>query len=171
MLKRLSSLILVVVVSGSVFAGTARLRGEHVCNMTGMETMLNGEHTPGMKMSGMEHMSGMEMPDSEACHMQMFGVENMAGMETMPCCKKDHASAATEERSTMGACCVTIPQEPGSTGTTFKLSPPSFSVAAIHPAIAQSPVILPKRFECPYSDEFFLPNLQASYIRNLSLLI
>ena len=160
MLKRLSSLILVLVVSGSVFASTARLRGEHVCNMTGMETMLN-----------MEHMSEMEMPDSEACHMQMFGMENMAGMETMPCCKKDQAGAATEERSTMGACCVTIPQEPGSTGTTFKLSPPSFSVAAIHPAIAQSPVILPKRFECPYSDEVFLPNLQASYIRNLSLLI
>ena len=167
----MSSLVLVLVVSGSVFAGTARLRGEHVCNVTGMEMMPKMEHMPGMEMSGTNHMSGMEMPDTETCPMERAGMGNMAGMETMPCCKKDQVGAATEGRSSMGACCVTIPQEPGSTATTFKLSPPSVSVAANHPAIAQSPVILPKRFECPYSDEVFLPNLQASYIRNLSLLI
>ena len=123
MLKRLSSLVLVLVVGGSVMAGTARVRSEHVCKM--------------------------------------------AGMEMMPCCEE----AAAAESDAMRVCCVTIPKAPGSSGTTFKLRPPSFNVAVIHPTTAQSPVMLPKRFECSYSKEVFLPNLQASYIRNLSLLI
>ena len=68
-------------------------------------------------------------------------------------------------------CCVTIPQEPGSSGTTFNLRSPSFSIAVIHPAIVQSPITLPKPYERPYSTQVFLPNLQATYIRNLSFLI
>lgn len=131
MLKRLSSLVLVLVVGGSLLAGTARVRSEHVCKMADME--------------------------------------NMPSMDTMPCCK-EQAGVATAE-SDMGMCCVTIPKAPGSSGTTFKLQPPSFSVAVVHPAIAPRPVMLPKRFECSNSNEVFLPNLQPSYIRNLSLLI
>ena len=133
MLKRFSSLILALVIGGSVLAGTARLHDEHVCKMAGMEMM--------------------------------------PGMETMPCCKKEQTQAATEESNTMGLCCVMIPQEPGSSGTTFNLRPPSFSIAVIHPAIVQSPMTAPKPYECSYSTQVFLPNLQASYIRNLSLLI
>lgn len=133
MLKRLSSLVLVLVVGGSVMAGTARVRSEHVCKMAGMEMM--------------------------------------TGMDTMPGCKEEHTEAATAESGTMVTCCITIPTAPVSSGTTFKLRPPSFSGAVVHPATAQSPVTLPKRFECSYSNEVFLPNLQASYIRNLALLI
>ena len=145
MLKRYSSLILLLVVGGSVLAGTARLRSEHVCKMAGMQTM-----------PGMEIMPGMEM---------------MPGIETMPCCKKEQTQAATDESNTMGLCCVMIPQEPGSSGTTVNLRPPSFSIAVIHPAIEQSPMTAPEPYECSYSTQVFLPNLQASYIRNLSLLI
>ena len=145
MLKRLSCLVLGLVVGGSALAGTARLHDEHVCKMAGMEMM-----------PGMETMAGME---------------TMRGMETMPCYKGGQAEASADESSTVGLCCVTIPQEPGSTGITFNLRSPSFSVAVIHPAIVQSPMTLPKPSERPYSTQLFLPNLQSSYIRNLSLLI
>ena len=133
MLKRFSSLILALVIGGSVLAGTARLHDQHVCQMAGMEMM--------------------------------------PGMETMPCCKKNESAAVVSESGSSEQCCVTIPQETGSSGTTFNLRPPSFSLAVIHPAVAQSPLAAPKPTECSHSTEVFLPNLQASYIRNLSLLI
>ena len=132
MLKRISSLVVILLLGGSVLAGTVRVRSEHVCKMAGMEMM--------------------------------------PGMEIIPCCEEEQAKAATAESNTMGLCCVTIPRAPGSSGTTFKLRPPSFSIAVLHPAIVQSPMILPKPYERT-STEVFLPNLQASYIRNLSLLI
>ena len=131
MLKRFSSLILALLIGGSVMAGTTRLQDEHVC--------------------------------------QMAGLEGMQGMETMPCCKKNQSASVDSESTEQ--CCFSIPQETGSSGTTFNLQPPSFSVAVIHPAIVQSPLAAPKPYECSHSTEVFLPNLQASYIRNLSLLI
>ena len=133
MLKRVSSLILVLVIGSSVLAGTARLQEEHVCSMAGMEMM--------------------------------------AGMEAMPCCKKHDTPSVVSESGPEGQCCFTIPQGPGSTATTFNLRPPSFNIAVIHPAIAQSSITEPKPYECSYSATVFLPNLQASYIRNLALLI
>lgn len=133
MLKRFSSLIMALVIGGTVLAVPALRHDEHVCKMAGMEMM--------------------------------------AGMETMPCCKKDETQSAVSESGTMGLCCVTIPQAPGSSGATFKLRPPSFSVAVVHPALVQSPITLPKPYERPYSTQVFLPNLQASYLRNLSFLI
>lgn len=133
MLKRFSSLILALVIGGSVLAGTARLHDEHVCKMAGME--------------------------------------GMTGMETMPCCKKHETQSVVSESGSRGQCCVTIPQGPGSSRTTFNLRPPSFSIAVIHPAIVQSPLAAPEPYECSFSTEVFLPNLQASYIRNHSFLI
>ena len=133
MLKRFSSLILALLLGGSVLAGTAQLRDEHVCQMAGMEAM--------------------------------------PGMATMPCCKKNQSASVDSEAGAPGECCVNIPQETGSSGTTFNLRPPSFSVAVIHPAVVQSPPAPPKPYECSFSTKVFLPNLQASYIRNLSLLI
>ena len=79
--------------------------------------------------------------------------------------------SVVSESGSREQCCVTIPQETGSSGTTFNLRPPSFSIAVIHPAVVQSPLAAPKPYECSYSTEVFLPNLQASYIRNLSFLI
>ena len=139
MLKRFSSLMLALVISSGVMAGTARLHDEHVCQMAAMEAM----------------------PD----------METMPGMETMPCCKKNHAASVESESGSREQCCVAIPQETGSRGTTFNLRPPSFSVAVIHPAVVQSPLAAPRPYECSRSTEVFLPNLQASYIRNLALLI
>ena len=133
MLKRFSSLILALMLGGSVLAGTARLHQEHACEMAGMEMM--------------------------------------PGMETMPCCKEHQSRSVASESSSSEQCCFTIPQETGSSGTTFNLRPPSFSIAVIHPAVVRSPMTLPRPYECSYSTQVFLPNLQASYIRNLSLLI
>jgi hypothetical protein len=133
MLKRFSSLILALLLGGSVLAGTAQLRNEHVCQMAGMEAM--------------------------------------PGMATMPCCKKNQSASVEGESSSPEECCVSIPQETGSSGRTFNLRPPSFSIAVIHPAVVPSPLAMPKPYECSSSTEVFLPNLQASYIRNLSLLI
>ncbi len=133
MLKRFSSLILALVIVGSVMAGTARLQDEHVCKMAEMKSM--------------------------------------PGMEKMPCCKHDKVQSVLSESGSRAECCVTIPQGPGSSGRTFNLRTPSFSVAVIHPAAAQSPPAAPEPYECSFSTQVFLPNLQASYIRNLSLLI
>jgi len=133
MLKRLSSLILALVIGSGLLAGTARLQDEHVCQMVGMEAM--------------------------------------AGMETMPCCKQHRNASVVTEPGSRELCCITIPQETGSRGMTFNLRPPSFSIAVTHPAIVQSPLVAPKPYECSYSSQVFLPNLQATYIRNLSILI
>lgn len=138
MLKRLSSLILLLVVCGSVLAGTAWLHDEHVCKMAGMEMM------PGM--------------------------ETTQGMETMPCCDAEQTQGDQSEVNTP-PCCVIESQEPGPAGSTFSPRPPSFSIAVIHPAIVQSPMILVEPYERSQSTQVFLPNLQESYIRNLSFLI
>ncbi|HWP53395.1 MAG TPA: hypothetical protein VN476_04630 [Pyrinomonadaceae bacterium] len=127
MLKRFSSLILALVIGGSVFVGIARLKDEHVCQM--------------------------------------------GGMETMPCCKKNQSASVDSKSGSPEQCCFNIPPETGSRGTTFNLRAPSFSIAVIHPASAQSPLAVPKPYECSYSPQLFLPNLQSSYIRNLSILI
>jgi len=159
MVKRFSSLILALILGGSVLAGTARLRDEHVCNLTGVEMMSADIET----MPGMKRMAGM---DETMPHM-----EDMPGMETMPDCQKDEAGSAMSESRLAGDCCVTIPQEPSSTGTTFNLRSASFSVAVTHSAIVQSPIRLPNPYERAYSTQVFLPDLQTTYIRNLSFLI
>lgn len=186
--KRLSSLMLVLMVGGSVFAGTVRLSGEHVCSMTGMMMPSHMPAATGMKSAEMEGMSCADMPDMENMpEMEVSGTEgtadmdiadvevtpgvDMSGMLTMPCCKKDQIGAATEESSGMGVCCVTVPQEPGSTGTTFNLRSPSFNISISHPAIMQTPVTLLQPDPRPHVTQIFLPNLQASYVRNLSFLI
>ena len=87
------------------------------------------------------------------------------GMEMMPCCKKHKIQSVISE------CCINIPQETGTSGATYNLRPPSSNVALVHPAVVESPLAAPKPYECSCSTEVFLPNLQASYIRNLSFLI
>lgn len=137
MLKRFSSLALVLVIGSSVFAGTARLSAEHVCKMPGMEGMA--------------------------------GMETMQSMETMPCCKGEQIEA--DQEVTAPSCCVTESQESGPTESTSTPRSPSFSIALSHPAIVQPVISLPKPGARPDVTPFFLPNLQASYVRNLSFLI
>ena len=131
MLKRLSSLVLVLVISGSVFAGTAGLHSEHVCKMAGMEAM--------------------------------------PGMETMPCCKAEQMQA--DQDVTTPSCCVKESQDSGPIGSTFSPRSPSFSIATNYPAVLRAPVFIPNPGTHPSVTQFFLPNLQATYVRNLSFLI
>jgi hypothetical protein len=132
MLKRFSSLILTLVVGGSVMAGTGRFHDEHLCQMTGME---------------------------------------MPGIGMMPCCKKHEIQSVSGESGSPERCCFITPQETRSRGATLNLNAPSFSIATIHPAILQSPLPAPKPYECSYSSAVFLPNHQASYLRNQTFLI
>jgi hypothetical protein len=127
--------------------------------MTGMEM-------PGVLVSSMKTMPGMT--DVEMCEMEMSPGMDMA---TSPCDGRHPSEVATEDLSDLAMCCVTIPQEPGSTGTTFNLRSPSFSIAVTSHAVMQPPVLVPKPGTRPYVTQFFVPNLQASYIRNLSFLI
>lgn len=133
-------------------------------------------------MAGMGMMAGIEMIDHGAMdhgamdHATMgAGTMDHAtmdhGMETMPCCKKHATQSVSNESGSLGQCCVNIPHETGASGTTFNLRRPSFSIAVIHPAFVQPPLAAPKPYEWSYSNEVFLPNLQASYLRNLSILI
>jgi hypothetical protein len=101
---------------------------------------------------------------------EMAGMEMMPSMETMPCCKHQAQSIGSDS-SSQEQCCVTIPQETGSRGTTFNLRAPSFSLAVTHPALLQSPLAELKPYECSHLTPVFLPNLQASYVRNHSFLI
>jgi hypothetical protein len=107
--------------------------------------------------------------DEHVC--QMGGMDGMPGMATMPCCKKNQSASVDSRSGSSEQCCINIPPETGSRGTTFNLRAPSFSIAVIHPAVAPSSLAVPKPYECSYSPQVFLPNLQASYIRNLSILI
>ena len=158
MLKRFSSLILALVIGSSVLAGTVRPSNEHVCKMAGMEMM------PGMQMP-------TASPSLGPSHEMMQGMQMMPGMETMPCCKKHETQSVSSESGSPGQCCVNIPQETSSSGTTFNLRSPSYSIVVIHAAVVQSPLAAPKPYESSYSTAVFLPNLQASYIRNQSFLI
>jgi hypothetical protein len=177
MLKRFSSLILVLVIGSSVLAGTVRPSNEHVCKMAGIE-MVPGMQMPTASLSlspSHEMMPGMQMPTASPSlgpsHEMMQGMQMMPGMETMPCCKKHETQSVSSESGSPGQCCVNIPQETSSSGTTFNLRSPSYSIVVIHAAVVQSPLAAPKPYERSYSTEVFLPNLQASYLRNLSFLI
>ena len=120
--------------------------------------MLGGSVLAGTARLQKEHvceMAGMEMP----------------GMETMPCCKEHASPFVLSESNSSEQCCFTIPQETGSRGTTFNLRSPSFSIAVTHPAVVQPPLPALKPYERAYSTQVYLPNLQATYIRNLSFLI
>jgi hypothetical protein len=151
--------------------------------MPGMEMPPGMEMMPGMEMptappslsQSHEMMPGMEMPTASLSlndsHEMMSDMERRPGMEAMPCCMKHRAQSVSSQSGSQGQCCINIPQETGSSGTKFSLRPPAFSVAVNHPATVHPPITVPKPYEWSYSTEVFLPNLQASYLRNLSFLI
>ena len=128
MLKRLSSLVLILVLGGSALAGVPMHQNEPGCN-------------------------------------------GMAGMEMMDCCKMAQMQGNAPATIAARLCCMIDCQEPGPTGAQFNLRAPDFSVSPLPPAVMQSPGVLPIPLERPFSTPIYLPNLQASYIRNLSLLI
>lgn len=126
-----------------MLAGTVRPSDEHVCKMAGMEMMTAMQMPTASPSSSQSHemMPGMEMPTASPSlshsHEMMPGMEMTAGMETMPCCMKQGAQSVSSQSGSEKECCVNIPQETGSSGTTFILRLPSFNVAVIHPAIVQ----------------------------------
>ena len=187
MLKRISSLALVLMVGLSVFAGTLRLSRGHVCSMTGEIMPSHTAIGTGMKMSGMEGMSCADMSDmGSMSEIEIFSAEDssdietpdvdatrgmdMSDMDTMPCCRE--RVAVTVEFSRVGdACCISVPQETDSTTTTINLRSPSFSIVAINPAVMLPTLSPPKPSPSPHVTQLFLPNLQGSYVRHLSFLI
>ena len=127
MLKRLSSLVLILVLVGSALAGVPMHQEEHGCGM--------------------------------------------AGMEMMDCCQKARMQGDAPATIAARLCCAIDCQEPGPTGAQFTLRLPDFGVTPLPPAVMHSPAALPIALERPFSTKIHSPDLQSSYIRNLSLLI
>ena len=100
---------------------------------------------------------------------EMAGMDMAPAIEATPCCKEHESLFILSEYRSSEQCCFTTPQETGSRGTTFNLSAPYFSIAVNHPAVEHSSLPVLKAHQSSYSQ--VLPNLQDSYIRNLSLLI
>jgi hypothetical protein len=130
MLKRLSSLILALLLGGTTLAGTATRHGEHLCEMAG---------------------TGMD-----------------PGVETTPCCTK-HETGLVLSESRSSECCFTNTPENGVRETAFNVNARHFSIAVSHPETEHSSTTLVRPFRSSY--EQVLPDLQHSYLRNLSFLI
>lgn len=100
---------------------------------------------------------------------EIAGMEMTPAVEITPNCKEHESRFVLSEPAPSKQCCFTSPQETGSRGTTFNLSARYFSIAISHPAADRSSLPVLKAHRSSYSQ--VLPNLQDSYIRNLSLLI
>jgi len=166
MLKRLSSLILVLVTGSSVLAVTARPTAEHVCGMAGMGTM------PAIAMMDDAAMDHGTMDHGTAHGIAAAGDHSpaMPSMEMMPCCEKHDARSVSSESGDTVLCCVAVPREAGVSGRSFQLRLPPFS-PAILPLNWRSPLPGRSTSDCSLSIQVFLPNLQATYVRNLALLL
>jgi hypothetical protein len=116
----------------------------------------------GLLITGAVFAGAIRVRDDHVCTMEDMGL--------MSCCFEGQVQAPTLDHDDMLLCCIGIPQAPGSSGTEFKLNPPSFSVGVLHPASEQSPLTLSTGYERS-SVQHFSPTLQATYLRNLSLLI
>jgi hypothetical protein len=100
---------------------------------------------------------------------EMAGIDMVPAIETTPCCKEHNRLFVLSQFRSSEQCCFTTPQETGSRGTTFNLSARYFSIAVNHPAVEHFSLPVLRAHHSSYSQ--VLPNLQDSYIRNLSLLI
>ncbi len=171
MLKRLSSLILVLVTGSSVLAVTSRPTAEHFCGMAGMGTM------PAIAMMDDAAMDHGMMDHGTMDHGTAHGIAAagdhgpaMPSMEIMPCCRKHDGRSVSSESGYSVLCCVAVPRETVVRGRSFQLRPPVFS-PAILPLNWQSPLPGRRTYDCSLSIQVFLPNLQGTYVRNLALLI
>lgn len=97
------------------------------------------------------------------------GIDVGHGPEGSSCFKEHEGLIISTSSSGSDLCCFTTPQESGSPATTFNLNSPSFSVAVSHRSINYSLLTVLRPYDSFYSP--VLPDLQRSYIRNLSLLI
>lgn len=99
----------------------------------------------------------------------MAGVDIDHGLEVNSCLKEHERLIVSANSSGSVQCCFTTPQESSSPATTFNLNSPSFSVAVKHLSINYSLLPVLRPYPSFYSQ--VLPDLQHSYIRNVSLLI
>jgi hypothetical protein len=94
------------------------------------------------------------------------------GMQEMECCKSAHESCHQVESSADTLlCCASDTDEPGQTATTFTLRLPASDGAALNEAMIEPPMKMVNLWERGGATVNYLPNLQSSYIHNLSLLI
>ena len=129
MLKRFSSLILVLLLGGSALAGTATRHGEHFCEIAG----------------------------------------TAPSIETTACSKEHESLLIPGQVRSSEQCCFTTPKETGIRETAFNLNARFFSIAVTYPEVEHSSLTLLTPYRSFYSQ--VVPDLQHSYIRNLSLLI
>ena len=90
-------------------------------------------------------------------------------IETTPCCKEHESLFIQSQFRSSEQCCFTTPKETGFRETAFNLSARFFSIAVTYPEVEQSSLTLLTPHRSSYSQ--VLPDLQHTYIRNLSLLI
>ena len=100
--------------------------------------------------------------DEHVC--EMVGREALPCIVTTSCCQEDQTKSVSGSQE---QCCITIPRETAASGTTFNLRPSSLSIDVPRPLFVQAHRVVLD----PHSTKVFLPNLQASYIRNHALLI
>jgi hypothetical protein len=90
-------------------------------------------------------------------------------IETTPCCKEHESLIVLSQSRSSEQCCFTTPKETGFRETAFNLRARFSSIAVTYPEVEHSSLTLLTSYQSSYSQ--VLPDLQHSYIRNLSLLI
>lgn len=100
----------------------------------------------------------------DPCEMDMA-----PAIETTPCCEEHESLIVLSPSRSWEQCCFTTPKETGVRETAFNLSARFFSIAVTYPEVVDSSLTQLTPHRSSYSQ--VLPDLQHSYIRNLSLLI
>jgi hypothetical protein len=107
---------------------------------------------------------------SQGYHLcEMTGMDMAPRIETTPCCKEYESLFVLSEFRFSEQCCFTTPKETGFRETAFNLSARFFSIAVTYSEVEHSSLTLLTPYRSSYSQ--VLPDLQHSYIRDLSLLI
>ena len=115
-------------------------------------------------------LGGSALADTATRHGEFCETAGTAASIETTSCSKDHESlfVLSQFRSSE-QCCFTTPKEDGFRETTFNVSARFFSIAVTYPEVEHSSLTLLTPYRSSYSQVF--PDLQHSYIRNLSLLI
>ena len=100
---------------------------------------------------------------------EMEGMDMAPAIESTPCCKEHESLFILSQFRSSEQCCFTTPKETGFRETAFNLSARFFSIAVTYPQVEHTSLALLTPYRSVYSQ--VLPDLQHSYIRNLSLLI
>lgn len=100
---------------------------------------------------------------------EMADMDIAPAIETTPGCKEHESLFILSQFRSSEQCCFTTPKETGFRETAFNLSARFFSTAVTYPEVEHSSLTLLTPYRSSYSP--VLPDLQHSYIRNLSLLI